>query len=141
MTRRICRAVLLALLELPIVSFAAGAAPTKEASFSGRFYGMEGRLMHTWDFNEDGTFYHATIASGAGTSVRSGERGRFAVEDGVLTLRVQKTASGFVTPGVGGRTTQVGGGAQDKEETRRLRLKRSAQGVVLDGVALKVKSW
>lgn len=116
---------------------------TAKTPFSGRFYGMDGRLLHTWDFNDDGAFYHATAVQGAGTSVRTGERGTFEAAGGELILRVEGAASGFATPGVGGRSTALGGGADASKSTRRLKLKvlRKGEGIVLDGLRLKPKSW
>jgi hypothetical protein len=123
----------------------AGAAPGAAAACTGRYYGMDGRTLHTWEFTADGAFQHSIVSSGAGTSVRTGERGRCEVAGDTLVLYVEKTATGFASPGVGGRSTQVGGGADTSREVRRLHFKKlgkdGAGGMVLDGVTLKPKSW
>lgn len=119
------------------------AAPAGRSGFSGRFYGMSGRTLNTWDFNPDGTFYHATIASGAGTSVRNSERGSFEVHGAWMILRVQNTAGGFVTPGAG-RSVQLGGAAASSASLRRLSLRKlphASGAILLGGERLKVKSW
>ena len=118
-------------------------APAPSSRFSGNYYGYDGRTLHTWDFHPDGTFLHTWIASGAGTSVRNSERGRFELAGNTLDLKIDSTAGGFVTPGVGGRTTGVGGSSGAAAETRRLRIQfvKSEGAVVLDGVKLKPKSW
>src|SRR5438552_954263 len=61
-------------------------APNREPAFSGRYYGYEGRTLHTWNFNPDGTFLHTSIAAGVGTSVRSSEKGTFRMSDEYLEL-------------------------------------------------------
>jgi len=116
--------------------------PGRHSDFSGRFYGMEGRLMHTWDFYPDGTFLHRTIA---GSAASTSERGTFAVSGGVIDLYVTRQAASYSAPTVGGRGTAYGGGANDSAEHRRLKIGMRGpggkDGIVLDGVELKVKSW
>ncbi|MBI5630922.1 MAG: hypothetical protein HY921_08565 [Elusimicrobia bacterium] len=119
----------------------AEAPPVRGSEFHGRYYRMEGRLLHTWDFNEDGTFYHATVISGS----RTGERGEFEVKKGEMILRVKSQASAFMAQGVGGRSTVLGGGQEASEEVRRLKFKPlgpgGSEGILLDGQKLKPKSW
>ncbi len=117
--------------------------PVSGSRFTGNYYGYDGRTLHTWEFRADGTFLHTWIASGAGTSVRNSERGRFAVSGNILELRIDSAAGGFVTPGAGGRTTVSGGSSSAAAETRRLRIQfvKGEGAVVLDGLRLKPKSW
>jgi hypothetical protein len=114
-----------------------------ESGFSGRYFGYEGRTLHTWDFNPDGTFLHTMIAAGVGASARSSERGTFRMSDQHIELTLASSATAFTTPTVGGRGTLVGGGSDTKTEVRRLKiqLQDPAQGIVLDGIPMKVKSW
>ena len=118
---------------------AAVAAPSSR--LTGSYFGYHGRTLHTWDFRSDSTFLHTWIASGAGTSVRNSERGAYRLTGNVVELKIVSAAGGFVSPGVGGRSVAVGGGAEARPEVRRLKFEVSDSGVVLDGVKLKPKSW
>jgi hypothetical protein len=110
--------------------------------FSGNYYGREGRTLHTWEFHGDGTFLHSWIISGAGTSVRNSERGTFRLQGDTLEIALTSSASGFVTPGVGGRTTQAGGNAEPATQTRRLKVQLDKGTLaVLDGIPMKPKTW
>jgi hypothetical protein len=123
---------------------AASAASPASArpGLTGSYYGMVNRTLHTWEFTAAGAFLHQTAIKGAGTSVRTSERGRYEIVKDEVVLHVERSASGYATPGVGGRSTQVGGGAEAKSEMRRLSLQRRPGGeVVLDGVRLKPKTW
>lgn len=119
----------------------AGEASPKKADFTGRYFGYEGRTLHTWDFNPDGTFLHTRIVSGSGTNVRNSERGTFRLADDYVELKAAKTATGFTTPSVGGRETLVGGGTAAKVEVVRLKIQFLKDGIVLDGVKMRVKTW
>ena len=136
---------LVALLAAPGAGWTAAwaASPPRSApALTGRWFGMDGRMLHTWEFTVDGAFLHQTAVSGAGTSLRTSERGRYQHEHDEVVLRVERNASGFATPGVGGRTVQLGGGAGAAPEVRRLALRRAPGGaVLLGGVRLKPKSW
>jgi hypothetical protein len=129
----------------PPPGLGAGSSATGGATsaFSGNYFGSDGRTLHTWDFARDGSFLHTWIVSGAGTSVRNSERGKFALVGHSLELVIGSSASGFVTPGFGARTTVVGGGADASTETRRLKIDflKSENSIMLDGVKLKPKSW
>lgn len=109
----------------------------------GSYFGHEGRLLHTWEFYKDGTFLHTWIASGAGTSVRNSERGTYSLIGNVLELHVRSSAGGFVTPGLGGRSTLSSGGTEARTEVRRLsvRFLKPDNAIVLDGIKLNPKSW
>ena len=111
--------------------------------FSGNYLGYEGRTLHTWEFQGNGTFLHTWIVSGAGTSVRNSERGTFRLQGDTLEIALASSASGFVTPGIGGRTTQAGGNAETASQTRRLKVQMDKSGIllVLDGIPMKPKSW
>lgn len=112
------------------------------SKLAGNYYGYEGRTLHIWDFQASGTFLHTWIVSGAGTSVRSSERGEFQLDGDFLALKIDSAATAFATPGVGGRSTQLGGGADGAQSHRRLSIRWLKEGViVLDGNELKVKSW
>lgn len=110
---------------------------------AGGYFGYDGRTLHTWDFSHDGSFLHPWIASGSGSTVRNSERGRFQVVSDRLELVIGSTASSFVTPATGGRSTQAGGTADASTATRRLRIEfiKSDNSIVLDVVKLKPKSW
>jgi hypothetical protein len=116
------------------------AVPAPPSKLTGSYFGYDERTLHTWDFRSDSTFLHTWIASGAGTSVRNSERGAYRLTGNVVELKTISAAGGFVTPGVGGRSAAVGGGAEANQEVRRLKFEVSDSGVVLDGVKLKPKS-
>ena len=116
-------------------------APSGHAAFTGNYYGMDGRTLHTWEFHADGSFLHTWVASGAGTSVRSSERGSFQLAGSTLELRIWSNATAFATPGVGGRTTDIGGGGGGSTETRRVAMRFAEPNLILDGLELKPKSW
>jgi hypothetical protein len=120
---------------------AAHVPATPAPELKGGYYGYAGKTLHIWEFNSDGTFLHTWIGSGAGASVRNSERGSFRVRGEELELNLSSAAAGFVTPGVGNRTT-LAGGAQDKRtDVCRLKFVRSEDGIVLDGLKLKPKGW
>jgi|ERR1035437_2660552 hypothetical protein len=115
-------------------------AATKPA-FTGNYYGMDGRTLHTWEFHSDATFLHTWISSGAGTNVRNSERGSFRLVGDTVELKLSSTTTGFTTPGVGGRSMAVGGGDGRSTETRSVSIGFADSNLVLDGVRLKPKSW
>ncbi len=108
------------------------------APLSGRYFGWEGRTLHTWEFRADSSFSHTWAAAGAGASVRHSEQGVWELAGAVLELR---TAGGFAAPGVGGRSTIAGGASDRAREVRRTRVEITADGLTLDGVKLKPKGW
>jgi hypothetical protein len=117
--------------------------PPGPSRFAGKYFGYAGRTLHTWEFYADGTFLHTWIASGANTSVRNSERGAFRLAGRTLELRPTSSATAFVTPGVGGRSTLAGGGNGASAEVRRLEIQILGQedGIILDGQKLRPKSW
>ncbi|GEM_PF-5105411 len=140
-TRR--HAVLLMISAIFTVLGTLSLAQAQASSFNGRYFGSQGKILHTWDFNSDGSFLHTTIASGSGTHVRNSEKGRFHLTDGYIELSVTSAAGGYTTPGTGGRDTLVGGDHETKKEIRRLKIEilGANEGIVLDGIKMKVKSW
>lgn len=118
------------------------------SGWSGRYFGMVNKTLHKWDFNPDGTFSHQIIASGSGTSVRNQEKGRFAITGTMLELTIEKHVTAYATPGLearGRQTAFLGGGKENTSETRRMKIEilgaNGEKGIVLDGMALKVRSW
>lgn len=116
--------------------------------FQGIYFHMDGRTLHKWDFLEDGTFLHQIIAGGGGTAVRNSERGTYILNGGEITLKVNRSATAFSTPGIedrGKKTTILGGGADDGGETRKAKLgfvgPKGADGITLDGVSMKPRKW
>jgi hypothetical protein len=120
-----------------LAPLASASAPALRPSY----FGYEGRTLHTWDFSPDGTFLHTWIVSGAGTSVRNSERGSYRLRGDTLELKLNSSATGFVTPGAGGRTTLSGGGAEEVPQTRQVTIRFDSSAVILDGVRLQPKSW
>ena len=109
----------------------AGAAPPPAllpAQLSGRFAGIQGRTMHTWEFRPDGTFEHAWTASGGNAVV---EAGTYSVMGPYLTLAVWGRAASASAPPARGSQQQV----------RRHRLGMLGPGagnaIMLDGLMLK----
>lgn len=125
----------------PAVTETPAPAPHQKNPITGSYYGYEGRTLHTWEFHADGTFLHTWIASGAGTSVRSSERGAYSLSGETLELKIASAASAFATPGAGSRTTLLGGGAAESSEVRRVKVRLDSGGLMLDGMRLKPKSW
>jgi len=120
-----------------------GERTSAASRFSGKYFGYEGRMLHTWEFDEDGTFLHTCITSGAGTNTRASEKGRFRLADSTLELKMSSAASGFTTPGVGGNRTNLGGNHEVSSETRKLDIQflSGEKAIILGGVKLKPKSW
>ena len=113
------------------------------STFSGRYYAMIGPTLHTWEFTADGKFRHTYITSNGATSVRNEEHGTYGVQGDKIELHVAGLLSGYSAPGSHG--TLLGGGSQAKQEVRVLKFQfqgpQGKDGIVLDGVAMKVKSW
>jgi hypothetical protein len=111
------------------------------SKFSGNYYQLDRGTMETWDFHPDGTFLHTWIAGGSGTSSRTSERGRFRLDGEYLVLETTSSATAFATQGVGGRSTQLGGGSDTAQSTKRVKITFLGDSIALDGVKLKKKSW
>lgn len=131
-------------VEVPITGPDSPAMPLSAGSkLAGNYFGTDGRTLNTWEFHTDGTFLHTWAASGTGTSVRNSERGQFQLSSDTVVLKIASSASGFTTPGVGGRSTLVGGAADSTSEIRKLKIQflKSEKAILLDGIKLKPKSW
>jgi hypothetical protein len=130
----------------PVAAPAPEAVPSPDhhsAQLTGNYFGFEGRLLHTWEFNKNGTFLHTRITSGSGTSVRNSERGHFRLSGDTLELAIASAASGFATPSAGGKGALLGGSNESTAEVRKLRIEflKVDKSIVLDGIKLKPKSW
>lgn len=115
--------------------------------FAGRYFAKIDATLHTWEFSADGKFSHEYITgrgvgTAAGASVRNAESGRYRVIGDTAELRVAKLLTGSVTHGAGG---SQGGGSQSQDEVRVLKIElkgaHGENGIVLDGVEFKPKSW
>ena len=99
----------------------AGAAPPPAllpAQLSGRFAGIQGRTMHTWEFRPDGTFEHAWTASGGNAVV---EAGTYSVMGPYLTLAVWGRAASASAPPARGHAAGQAAQARDARAGRRQR--------------------
>jgi hypothetical protein len=128
--------------ETASVEHAAVSAPGG-TSFTGNYFGFHGQTLHTWEFHPDHTFLHTWIASRSGTSVRSSERGWFRPMGDLLEVQLTSMASGFTTPGAGGRSTVSGGGVEAAGSVRRIPIHWVVPGrsMILDGISLQLKPW
>lgn len=97
---------------------------------SGRFSGMQGQTLHTWEFRPDGSFEHAWTARVPATGDANLEAGTFSVVGPYLTLVVWGRA--------GTRSAAPARGAQ---QVRRHRIGMLGPGagnaIMLDGMMLK----
>lgn len=129
----------------PVVSPRADAAPdTGGVRWTGRYYQTDQQsLLHTWDFVDDGTYLYREVYNGGGVSHGTSERGTYILTGNTLEVHVRRItdASGST---VSGRTTMAAG------ETAPGRTRRytfaflgplGRDGIVMNGVLLKPKSW
>jgi hypothetical protein len=120
---------------------------SKTTPLTGKFFGYEGKTLHTWEFNADGSFLHTVVAEGSGSEKHS-ENGQFILSGDSLALTVESEAgvhSGAEsTPSAG---LVMGGGPGPKGKKRKVLMTfklvgaQPADGIVIDGVALKPKTW
>ncbi len=117
----------------PAAAAAAAPAPTQvplPAQLFGRFAGVQGRTLHTWEFRQDGTFEHAWTAAGNASGAASVEAGTFSIVGPYLTLAVWGRAA-----------ARPAAPARGSQQIRRLRLGMLGPGagnaILLDGVMLK----
>lgn len=115
------------------------------APFTGLWYLYSGGSSEeTWEFWGDSMFRHTWIAAGYGTSTRTSERGRFHVSGNRITLHITSQTGGTVSPSVGGMGSLLTGGAECKDETRRVGFEllgpQGANGILLDGARLKFRN-
>jgi hypothetical protein len=122
--------------------------PRTEPAFSGKFFGYEGPTLHTWEFGTDGTFVHTVVTKDSSAS-KSTERGTFIQSGDSLALTVS-TEAGVSNAPSGDRSDGLvmGAGAEAKSGKKRsiqLTFKllgaHGVDGLVLDGVTLKPKTW
>lgn len=119
------------------------------SDFKGNFYVYRGNSEEMWEFYEDGTYLHRSIAAGGGTSVGVSERGSFVVapDRKSIELRVTKTTSAYSAPTVGGKGTALGAGSDQSRQVRVLKLNLNGPkgphgtGIILGGVPLNVRPW
>ncbi|MFB3826454.1 MAG: hypothetical protein ACE15B_06775 [Bryobacteraceae bacterium] len=88
---------------------------TSQSDFAGRFYALQGGMLHTWDFRPDGTFEHFWAPRGAQTPAANFEAGKYVVSGNFVNLIILR----------GGRGGQ-----------RRAGFQRGANGITLDGVVM-----
>jgi hypothetical protein len=126
------------------------AAPKQHAepAFSGKFFGYEGQTLHTWEFGADGTFIHTAITKDS-TAAKSTERGTFIQSGDSLALTVSTEAGATNAPPtdrsdglvMGGGPETKGGKKRSVQLTCKLLGAHGVDGLVLDGVTLKPKTW
>lgn len=94
--------------------------------FSGRFFALQGRTMHTWEFRPDGTFEHAWApANAASTDAAHVEAGTFRVAGPYLMLMMMRGTTGGPAPARELRMEMRGAGGKD--------------GLLLNGIMLRPK--
>ena len=105
------------------------------------YYAMVNGALEKWDFYHDGTFLHEGVAAGAGTGVRTSERGIYRIQGGALTLHIGKTATAFATPGI--NSSLLGGGSASNSKTVKMKIQLlgadGSDGVVLDGTTFHIR--
>lgn len=105
------------------------------------YYAMVNGALEKWDFYHDGTFLHEGVAAGAGTSVRTSERGIYRIQGSALTLRIGKTATAFATPG--SNSSLIGGGSDPNSRTVKMKIQLlgadGSDGMVLDGTTFHIR--
>jgi hypothetical protein len=112
--------------------------------WTGRYYYQDERgILHNWDFAADGTYLYREVYS-AGTMTRSSsERGAYTLDGGMLAVRVTRTTDAANTT-AGGRTTMMSGetgSGQTRHYAFQLVGPSGRDGIVMDGITLKPRSW
>ncbi|HEY6837821.1 MAG TPA: hypothetical protein VI389_03680 [Geobacteraceae bacterium] len=121
-------------------------APRYETgAIAGSYYYMEGSILHTWDFAADGTYLYTEAARGAGISRRTSERGTYAIKGNTLEVHPTRQTGATASGTTGGHTDTLTAGTAGKAETRRYQVKllgpAGNEGMILDGVRMKAKTW
>lgn len=121
-------------------------SPPPKGAFEGRYYYMDGvSTLHTWEFSPEGAYLYTRASRGAGTSVRTSERGTYTVSGGYLELHPSATTTGYATPSAGGRGSLVGGGTEAQAGMKRVKFQllgtAGKDGIILDGIKMKPKTW
>lgn len=111
----------------PVIDATPG-APAQTSEFSGRYYVMLGRTMHSWEFRPDGTFQHgwSSVSANAADDAHF-EAGKFLVAGPFITLIILNDSTGSARAGrqVRRRFNMRGQGGRD--------------GILLDGQMLMPK--
>lgn len=123
---------------------AESAAEPTPTGWTARYYYVDAQnLLHTWDFVGDGTYLYREVYNGGSTSHGTSERGTYTISGGVLEVHVTRvtTASGTTVNG----TTTMAAGETGPGQTRRYSFRmlgtQGKDGIVMDGITLKPKSW
>jgi hypothetical protein len=106
---------------------------------------MERGVLHTWDFAPNGTYLYTEVMKGAGFSRRTSERGTYRIAGNMLEVHPTRQTGATASGTTGGKTDTLTAGTDSRKETRRYRVKMlgpaGRDGMVLDGVPMKAKSW
>lgn len=112
----------------PLIDATPG-APGQPSDFSGRYYVMQGRTMHSWEFRPDGTFQHGWSSARANaTDDAHFEAGKFVMAGPYITLVILNDSTG--------------GRARGPRQVRRridMRGQGGRDGILLDGLVLMPK--
>ena len=110
---------------------AAPAATPPPADFSGRFYGLQGQMMHRWEFRSDGTFEHGWAPRNASSGAANVEAGTYRVVGPYVMLVILRGSTG----------RPAGAGPQTRRTGLQMRGPGGRDGIVLDGMMLKPQTW
>lgn len=114
-------------------------------TLNARYFYMEGGVLHTWEFAPDGTYLYTEAMKGAGFSRRNSERGTYRLAGTTLEVRPAKQTEAAVAGAPDGKTSTLTAGTGSTTQTHRYRVKllgpAGREGMILDGVRMKVKSW
>jgi hypothetical protein len=119
-----------------------------EPPFTGKYFGYEGVTLHTWEFGADGSFVHTAVSKDS-PGQKSTERGTFSRSGDSLALTVS-TEAGVAAAGasdvsvglvMSGRSEGASGKKRSVQMSFRSLGERGEDGIVLDGVTLKPKTW
>lgn len=114
-------------------------------ALNARYYYMDGGVLHTWDFSANGTYLHTEIVRGAGFSGRRSERGTYAIKGNMLEVHATKHTDATASGVTGGKTNALTAGTDNESKTHSYRITLlgpgGKEGMVLDGIRMKVKTW
>ncbi len=113
--------------------------PLRGRTIAMRAYHMEGQQLYRLELHEDGTFLREYVGRSAMGSVSHSERGDYAINGGVITLRV-RTGAAAASGGVPDNG-YAGGGTSRGVSVERHRFAARSNGFVLDGIAYQRQSW
>lgn len=121
--------------------------PGERASgaIAASYYYMDRGILHTWDFAADGTYLYTEATRGAGFSRRTSERGTYLISGNTLEVHPTRQTGATASGTTGGNVNTLTAGTDSKREARRYRVKligpAGKEGMVLDGVRMKAKTW